>query len=135
MECYKSHWHEHRDPSMTVDYRDHLGHSVQSSLKLGEKVMESSCPVCDDLNENKYHCQKRIQQTRSRKNSQDNSDGWPNKRMQKMWEALANSAWNPSLFADAAVEQESFPLSWRENEHISTHTLKIDVRQGRIQFK
>ena len=43
-----------------------------------------------------------------------------------------NFAWNPSLFGDAAVEQELSPLSWRESEHISTHTLKIDVRQGRI---
>ena len=119
MEYYKNHWLD--DPSTTVDYQDHLGHNVQSSLKLEEKVMGSCCPVCDDLYENKYHCLKQIQQTTSRKNSQDNSDGWPNKRMQT-WEAWVNSAWNPSLFADAAVEQESFPLSWRENEHISTHT-------------
>lgn len=119
---------------MTADYQDHLGHSVQSSLKLEEKVTESSCPVSDDLNEDKYHCLKRIQQTTSRKNCQGNSDGWPNRRM-LMWEVWVNFAWNPSLFGVAAVEQELSPLSWRENEHISTHTLKIDVRQGSIQSR
>jgi hypothetical protein len=66
---------------MTADYQDHLGHSVQSSLKLEEKVTESNCPVGDGLNEDKYHCLKRIQQTTPRKNSQDNFDVWPNKRM------------------------------------------------------
>ena len=66
---------------MTVDYQDHLGHNVQSSLKMEEKAMELSCPVCDDLSEDKYHCLKQIQQTTSRKNSRDNSDGWPNERI------------------------------------------------------
>lgn len=66
---------------MTVDCQDHLGHSEQSSLKLEEKAMESNCPECDDLNEDKYHCLKQIQQTTSKKNYRDNSGGWPNKRM------------------------------------------------------
>jgi hypothetical protein len=78
MECYKSHWLE--DPSTTVDYQDHLGHNVQSSLKPEEKVMGSCCPACGDLNEDKYHCLKQIQQKTSKKNCQHNSDGWPNKR-------------------------------------------------------
>lgn len=82
MERYKNHCLE--DPSTKVDYQDRLGHNVQSSYsKLGEKVMESCCPACDDLNEDKHRYLKRIQQTMSKKNSQHNSDGWPNTRMQK----------------------------------------------------
>jgi len=121
MEYYKNHWLE--DPSMmVVDYQDHLGHNVQSSYsKLGEKVMGSCCPACDGLNEDKHRYLKRILQMKSRKNSQHSSDGWPNTQMQ-MWEVWVNFAWNLSLFADAVAEQDSFPLSWRENEHISTHT-------------
>ena len=121
MECYKSHC-QFEDPSTKVDYQDRLGHNVQSSYsKLEEKVMVSCCPVCDGSNEDKYRYLKQIQQTMSRKNFQHNSDGWPNKRTW-MWEEWMNLAWNSFLFADAAVEQESVPLFWRENEHISIHT-------------
>ena len=117
MECYKSHY---QDPSTKIDYQDRLGHNAQSSYsKLEEKVMGSCCPVCDGSNEGKYRYLKQIQQKTSRKNSQLDSDGWLNKWMQ-IREVRMDLAWKPSLFADA-VEQELFPLSWRENEHISTH--------------
>jgi hypothetical protein len=117
MECYKSHY---QDPSTKVDYQDRLGHNAQSSYsKMEEKVMGLCCPVCDGSNEDKYRYLKQIQQTTSRKNSQLDSDGWLNKWVQQ--EVRMDLAWKPSLFADAAVEQELFPLSWRENGHISTH--------------
>jgi hypothetical protein len=128
MECYKSYCRL-EDPSTRVDYqKDPLGHNVQSSYsKLEEKVMGSYCPAYDVSNEDKYHYLKQILQTTSRKNYQ-HSDGWPSKEVQ-MWEVRTNLAWNFFLFADAVVEQELFPLSWRENEHISTHSFKKKVRR------
>lgn len=74
MEYYKSHWLE--GPSTRVGYQDPVGHNERSSCsKLGEKVKELLCPVCDGLNEDKYRYLKQIQQRTSRKNYQHKFDG------------------------------------------------------------